>query len=764
MAGFWDFLNPSRTSGRAGEGTDGVEAVPPFEGEDVTYARFSPHVEYLSGGDWANWIQETWGDPRDMTPAEMWKTQPHLRTVVDFVARNIAQLGLHVFERVSETDRKRSRDNAFAEAIADPGDGLTTYDLIFALFGDKLLYDRAYWLPYMDDKGKRRIRRIPPAWVGTKKRNAFAIETYKVSMPGGTIDLPAERLIVFRGYSPTDPTKGSPTIEALKEVLAESVEGSKYRAQVWKKGNRASAVISRPAGVKWTDKQAERFREDWYANYTGDGERAGGTPILEDGMKLERIDFSAEQQQWAEGVKLSFATVASAFHVNPTMVGILEDANYSNVREFRKMLYGDTLGPHISSAEAVFNTFALPYFKMDTAVLYAEFNIGEKLQGSFEEQAEVLSKAIGAPYMTRNEGRGRMNLPAVEGGDDLVTPLNVLIGGQASPQDGQTGGRGGGEVPVEAAPAEATTSSGFTPAELAALINAAATLIRSGFDPKGSLVAVGLDPVDHLGLLPVTVQRPAAVENVDEEIEEALKMATLIRAKAGRRATKATASPRRSKSRADATVEEKVAQVVWAFFKRQEVAVRSKLGAKADDEWWDEERWDNELAHDLTALATLVTGQVAASTLKAIGFEPDVYDEEVTLAWLAEVSRRSATSLNAHTRDLIAKALEGEDPSEKLNGVFAAQESRAVAVAASTVTLLSGFASVEATKQAVGEEKATKTWVTGANARPDHQAMDGETVLLSEEFSNGAAWPGDGGALGAEDLANCNCELQINVP
>jgi hypothetical protein len=35
----------------------------------------------------------------------------------------------------------------------------------------------------------------------------------------------------------------------------------------------------------------------------------------------------------------------------------------------------------------------------------------------------------------------------VDGGDELVTPLNVLIGGQASPLDGQTEGRGGGKLP-----------------------------------------------------------------------------------------------------------------------------------------------------------------------------------------------------------------------------------------------------------------------------------------------------------------------------
>src|SRR5690625_5821080 len=72
---------------------------------------------------------------------------------------------------------------------------------------------------------------------------------------------------------------------------------------------------------------------------------------------------------------------------------------------------------------------------MDPDLYYAEFNIGQKLNGSFEEQAAVMQTLVGAPIMTRNEGRGRFNLPAVEGGDELIVPLNVIEGGQASPTD-----------------------------------------------------------------------------------------------------------------------------------------------------------------------------------------------------------------------------------------------------------------------------------------------------------------------------------------
>ena len=56
----------------------------------------------------------------------------------------------------------------------------------------------------------------------------------------------------------------------------------------------------------------------------------------------------------------------------------------------------------------------------------------------------------------------------------------------------------------------------LSPADLKVLIDAAALLIRSGFKPEASLEAVGLDPIDHFGLLPVTLQSGAQATNPPE--------------------------------------------------------------------------------------------------------------------------------------------------------------------------------------------------------------------------------------------------------
>src|SRR5690625_7774973 len=107
-----------------------------------------------------------------------------------------------------------------------------------------------------------------------------------------------KQMIECSGYHTNSPSGVSPTVDALKETLREQVESAKYRNQVWKRGGRVSSVIERPKDApQWTEDQANRFREDWYATFTGKGSRAGGTPIRAHGLRLNRIDVRARERQ-----------------------------------------------------------------------------------------------------------------------------------------------------------------------------------------------------------------------------------------------------------------------------------------------------------------------------------------------------------------------------------------------------------------------------------------------------------------------------------
>ncbi|WP_234793005.1 phage portal protein [Mycolicibacterium fortuitum] len=398
---------------------------------------------------------------------KLWREQPHLRTVVGFISRNIAQLGLHVFERDNEDGRNRQRNTPLTKLLDQPNGDTTTFELIESTIASRCLYDETYWYIGRDTKAPSGwvIRHIPTPWIiGTVGATAFSVQAYKVALPnssGRWVEIPAEDMIVFRGWNPIDPRSGVSPVHALKAILAEQIHAQVYRDQMWKRGGRVGAFLTRPVGAPdWgtggpgQPSARSRFIEQWKNSYAGDsGSNAGGTPLLEDGMELKQVGFNAKENQYVEAAKLSLETCAQVYYLNPTMVGLLDNANYSNVREFRRMLYGDNLGPEIERFQQRVNRKLVPRLA-DPAKVYVEFNLQSKLAGSFEEQSDLLQRAIGGPYMTRNEGRAKLNMPKIDGGDELIVPLNVTQNGDQSPVPAERGSTDAPLAPTQKPPAD----------------------------------------------------------------------------------------------------------------------------------------------------------------------------------------------------------------------------------------------------------------------------------------------------------------------
>lgn len=370
--------------------------------------------------------------------ATIYRTQPNVRTVVDFLARNIAQLGLHTFRRVSDLDRVRLTDHPLAALIKRPNPWTTTYRLIHALVSDMAIYDQGFWLPTREAE-RLSLLRVPPVLV-TVKGTGIGPTGYEIDLgPGKPKITPApDEIVHFRGYSPTDGFTGVSPMETLRRILSEEQAAGDYREHFWRNSARMSGVIERPADApEWSEVAKQRFAAEWAAIHSG-AENSGKTGILEEGMTWKAGTFSADQSQYLEGRKLTREEVARAYHVPLPMVGILDHATFSNITEQHKNLYQDTLGPWLAMMEQEIALQMLPWFtEEEQRDVYVEFNIQEKLQGSFEEQVKTFQSAVGRPYMTPAEARARLNFPRLDDptADQLAIPLNVLIGGQASPQD-----------------------------------------------------------------------------------------------------------------------------------------------------------------------------------------------------------------------------------------------------------------------------------------------------------------------------------------
>ncbi|MEV5770091.1 phage portal protein [Streptomyces antimycoticus] len=360
----------------------------------------------------------------------IWRTQPQVRTVIGFIARNVAQLGIHVFRRISDTDRERLTGHPLAQLLAEPLPKLTQYRFVERLVADLALYDDAYGIK-LKLNGQLRILPVPPTLIRPAEGNWIGPKYYET--PGGR-EFGPDEVVHIHGYDPQNLVCGSSPIESLRELLLESSESAKQRAAMWRGGARMTGVLKRPMDApEWSRDEKRRFREMW-RSFTSGGGAEGGTPILEDGMEYVPVAFNPEQAQYIEARKLTREEVSAAYFIPPPLIGILDHATYSNIKEQHAHLYQDTLGPWLVMLEQEIGAQILPDLP-DNRDVYAEFNIASKLRGSFEEQAAAASTATGRPWMTVNETRARNNLPAVEDGDSLIVPMNVTEGGLASPRD-----------------------------------------------------------------------------------------------------------------------------------------------------------------------------------------------------------------------------------------------------------------------------------------------------------------------------------------
>lgn len=369
----------------------------------------------------------TAGSVAGMSIRSVWESQPSVRKVVSFMASTVAALPWRVY-RAEDGGRERLHDSPAETLVRRPTRFTSSADLVTGLALDWLLYGSACAV-LVDEE----IVRVPAPLLMLSTDVFGRVNDVATVAGGETVSLSDLPVALMHGWDPDGSGAVAP-VRTLRALLAELSEAEGWRRRMWTDVPRVSAQVTRPKDApRWSDEKRERFLQamaDFKSSTSG-----GSIPVMEDGMKLESAPQVQPDLSSASSVRtLTDIEVAGYFGVPPELLGMRE-ANYGGYAALRRDLYTRVLGPLIGRIEDALNAEIVPALAGGDTAVYGMLDRTEAQDGTLLERVQALQSATGGPVMTRAEARERLDLPYLEGTEELIVPLNVIQGGQASPTD-----------------------------------------------------------------------------------------------------------------------------------------------------------------------------------------------------------------------------------------------------------------------------------------------------------------------------------------
>ena len=210
---------------------------------------------------------------------------------------------------------------------------------------------------------------------------------------------------------------------------------------------------AKPSGLFRTDQVipdgkykeiAARLKEAW-SSMTGsrnsDLSKPGQGMLLDQGMTFETVKMLSLQDADAANLKVqTMKRICGLFGVPPAMIGIA-DQKYNNTQTMLDEFNKTTMYPMVINIEQKLKYHLFKGYPN----LCIRFDTKDFLKGAALDQMNFVTAGVSNGILTQNEAREYLNLPLIDGADELQTKStkqDTITG--SSPQD--TGGGGGNQV------------------------------------------------------------------------------------------------------------------------------------------------------------------------------------------------------------------------------------------------------------------------------------------------------------------------------
>ena len=215
---------------------------------------------------------------------------------------------------------------------------------------------------------------------------------------------------------------GLSPITYAAETIRLGLSYEKYGVNFYDNAAMPSGVLEHPNGI--SDLAFGRLKEDLKKNYTG-LKNSGAPMLLEEGMKWHQVTINPVDAQLLESKNFQIEDICRIFRVPQHLVSKLDRSTNNNIEHQSLEFVMYTMLPHFKRAENAINSQLLTPEER-RAGYYVEFKIDGLMRGDQKSRAEAYMMGRQNGYYSINDIRKLENMPAIDGGDSYMQPLNYI--------------------------------------------------------------------------------------------------------------------------------------------------------------------------------------------------------------------------------------------------------------------------------------------------------------------------------------------------
>jgi HK97 family phage portal protein len=158
-----------------------------------------------------------------------------------------------------------------------------------------------------------------------------------------------------------------------------------------------------------------------------------GIPVLGPDDDIKSLDLTAADQELLASRKFDREQLATIYRMPPSKLQMLENGVKANGEQQAIDYLTDCLLHWSGLAEQTLAMSVLTRGERDRG-FFLRHDFGALLQPTIKDQIEAVTKAVGGPIYSPNEGRKKVGLPPLPGGDEMNPAPNMTRKDEPKPK------------------------------------------------------------------------------------------------------------------------------------------------------------------------------------------------------------------------------------------------------------------------------------------------------------------------------------------